>query len=331
LGTIKEDIAQAEDAMKSASRQMDALKVELSAPSRVSVLEGATVSHTEEDKKRMKMIAGGALGSFALVVFGIVLWDHRGRRISRAEDLTHGLGLPVLAELPKLPREQIQDATHWNISEDSYVYDEWIESVNAARAMILNAARAESMKVVMVASALEGEGKTSLACHLAASLAHKFNRVLLLDGDLRKPSVHWRFQLERGPGLSELLRGEASLPEVVQAPTVKNLYVMSAGECDYQATQLLARDRLTEVFAELKKDFDFIVVDSSPLLHVADPLSLAQQVDAVLFSVLREVSRLPAVYAAYEKVLMLGVRVLGTVVHGMPRRTRGYAYNRSAR
>src|SRR5207302_9774294 len=100
----------------------------------------------------------------------------------------HGLGLPVLAVLPRLARPDVHDTAKWNVADDRYVYDEWIEAVNAARTMILHAARSESLKTVMVASALEGEGKTSLACHLAASLAHKFERVLIIDGDLRRPT-----------------------------------------------------------------------------------------------------------------------------------------------
>jgi capsular exopolysaccharide synthesis family protein len=259
------------------------------------------------------------------------VWDYRGRRISKAEELSQGLGMPVLAMLPRLSRREVHDTGKWNVAEDHYVYDEWIEAVNAARTMILHAAREESVKAVMVASALEGEGKTSLACHLAASLAHKFKRVLIVDADLRKPSVHKRFHTADGPGLSELLRGEAGLEEVIQPTQVKNLSMIAAGRCDYQVIQALAQEKAQEVIEQLKKEFDFIVIDSSPVLHVADPLILAPKVDAVLFSVLREVSRLPAVYAAYEKILMLGVRVLGTIVHGMPRRRRGYSYSMPAR
>lgn len=331
LESIKEEITQADEMAKKTAAQVDALKVELQAPSRVSVLEDATVSHTEEDKKRMKVVGVGSVGSFALVLLGIAVWDYRGRRISRTEDLSHGLGLPVLAVLPRLPRPEVHDTAKWNVSDDRYVYDEWIEAVNAARTMILHAARNEAVKTVMVASALEGEGKTSLACHLAASLAHKFPRVLLVDADLRKPSVHKRFHVADGPGLSELLRGEAGLEDVIQPTRVKNLSVLAAGRCDYRVIQKLAQEKTQDLLDQLKNDFDFIVVDSSPLLHVADPLILAPKVDAVIFSVLREVSRLPAVYAAYEKVLMLGVRVLGTIVHGMPRRRRSYSYTLPAR
>lgn len=327
LESVKEEIAQAEDIAKRINGQMDALRVELQAPSRVSLLEDATASHAEEDKKRFKVVSVGSFGSFAIVLFGLAVWDYRGRRINRASDVSQGLGLTVLAELPRLTKREVYDTGKWQTSDDHYVYDQWIEAVNAARTMILHAVRNDSVKTVMVASALEGEGKTSLACHLAASLAHKFGRVLIVDADLRKPQVHKRFHVPDGPGLSELLRGEIGVDVAVRPTQVKNLSMISAGQCDYQAIQALAQDRTQEVLAALKEKFDFIVVDTSPLLHVADPLILAPKVDAVLFSVLREVSRLPAVYSAYEKVLMLGVRVLGTIVHGMPRGKRGYRYS----
>ena len=95
--------------------------------------------------------------------------------------------------------------------------------------------------------------------------------------------------------------------------------------------QAISQGGLRSALESLRGQFDFILVDSAPVLPVADSLLISQEVDAVLFSVLRQVSRLPAVYAAYEKLLMLGVRVLGTIVHGMPRSKRGYSYGMPAR
>src|SRR5205823_8076593 len=113
---------------------------------------------------------------------------------------------------------------------------------------------------------------------------------------------------------------------VIQPTPVKNLFLMSAGQADYQAIQALAQDNLHVLLEVLRQEYDFILVDSSPLLHVADPLMIAQHVDAVIFSILRDVSRLPMVYAGYEKIRMLGVRILGSLVHGVKRQTPAYYY-----
>ena len=169
----------------------------------------------------------------------------------------------------------------------------------------------------MVASAVSGEGKTSLASHLAASLARGGRRTLLVDGDLRNPAVHQLFGLSAGPGFAELLRGEVEPVQVVQNTPLENLSVLAAGAADRRALQALAQDGVVRtVFDELKEQYDFLIVDVSPVLPVADALLIGEHADAVLLSVLRNVSRLPAVHAAQQRLAALGIRVLGAVVIG---------------
>ena len=136
-----------------------------------------------------------------------------------------------------------------------------------------------------------GEGKTSLASHLATSLARSGLRTLLIDADLRNPSTHRLFELTPDPGLSEVLRGEAALEDVVATTAIDELNVITAGKCDHQTLRILSQGGMGSLFARLKDQYDFVIVDSSPILPVADALIIAQQVDAVLFSVLTDVSR----------------------------------------
>jgi capsular exopolysaccharide synthesis family protein len=190
------------------------------------------------------------------------------------------------------------------------------ESVDSARTMLLHAARQEKLQVVMITSAMAGEGKTSLASHLAASLARAGRRTLLMDSDLRNPTLHRLFDRSRAPGLSELLRGDVDLVGAVRDTPIPNLWLISAGQADLVALQSLALDALPHMFQQLRRQYDFIVVDSCPVLPVADSLLVGQHVDAVIFSLLREVSRMPRVYAAYQRLAVLGVRMLGAVVNG---------------
>ena len=94
--------------------------------------------------------------------------------------------------------------------------------------------------------------------------------------------------------------------------------VITAGECDPAAIRALGQDSLRALLVELADHYDFVVIDSAPVLPVADSLLISQHVNAVLFSVYRDVSRLPAVYAGYERLAALGVRILGAVVTGVP-------------
>jgi capsular exopolysaccharide synthesis family protein len=194
--------------------------------------------------------------------------------------------------------------------------------------MLLRAARDESLQVVMITSAQAGEGKTLLSTHLAASMAQIGRKVLLIDGDMRYPIAHQVFGIEIAPGLCELLRGEASLDEVIQPTPVDQLSMIAAGQWDSWATRALAQDGTANLLQELRQRFDFILIDSSPTLPVVDPLLMGQHVDGTILAVLRDVSRMSRVYAAHQKLTAAGVRVLGAVVNGVRSEVYGgkYAY-----
>src|SRR5205823_6858348 len=93
--------------------------------------------------------------------------------------------------------------------------------------------------------------------------------------------------------------------------------VITAGRSDSRAVQALARERIGELLQQLKEGYDFVIIDSAPVLPVADSQLIGQHVDGVVLSVMREVSRLPTVYAAYERLALLRIRILGAVVNGL--------------
>jgi capsular exopolysaccharide synthesis family protein len=188
--------------------------------------------------------------------------------------------------------------------------------VDAIRTLLLHTAQTDALRVIMITSANGGEGKTSLASHLAASLARAWRKTLLVDGDLRNPGAHRLLDVQAEPGLSEVLRGEAELEDVVRPTPISRLWIVPAGQWDTHAIQALAQKDVRTLFDKLKKQYDFVILDSGPVLPVADSLSLAQHVDGVILSVLLDVSRAPAIHAATQRLAALGVRVLGSVVAG---------------
>jgi Mrp family chromosome partitioning ATPase len=145
---------------------------------------------------------------------------------------------------------------------------------------------------------------------------------LFVDCDLRRPTAHQRLDCPPSPGLSEILRGELGPDEAIQLTSTPGLHFIAAGRSDQLAVQALAQDPAHLLFDELKRRYDFVVVDTSPVLPVADTLLVAGLADAVIFSILRDVSRAPLVHSAYERLSDLGVRILGAVVVG----TKGGAY-----
>jgi len=208
-----------------------------------------------------------------------------------------------------------------------------MESVDTIRTMLLHSSRANNTRVIMVTSAVGGEGKTSLSSQLAASLARAWKKTLLIDGDLRNPTAHQLFDVPQDPGFSEVLRGELSATEAVRSTPLSRLWILPAGHWDSHAVQALAQDNVRTILEELKQQYDFIIFDSCPILPVADSLLLGQNVDGVLMTVMNDVSRSPAVHAAHQRLEGLGIKILGAVVIGTKNELGplGYKYAYQAR
>jgi polysaccharide biosynthesis transport protein len=224
----------------------------------------------------------------------------------------------VVGTLPILMSREVRGGGVSRRRTESHRY--WqnlmLESIDATRTMLVHAARTGSHRVVMITSAVAGEGKTSVASHLATSLARSGLRTLLIDADLRSPSIHRLFSLPLAVGLSEVLRAEVEWASAIADTTLDELKVLTAGQCDRRTVSLLSQGSLGPFFAELKDQFDFVIIDSSPILPVADGLIIAQHTDAVLFSIFRDVSRKTKVSAAAERFHSLRVPILGAVVTG---------------
>lgn len=328
LQAIQDDVSQMEGALNKVASEVEALNIELSAPPRIRVIDDATVPRGRDDKKRLMMVGFLTLGSFFAGVCGISFLELLTRKVDTPGEVAGELGLPVVGALPRLPARihKRSLSAPREKARDQYWRDHLLESIDATRTMLLHAARTGSHTVVMIASAVSGEGKTSLASYLAASLARSGLKTLLIDADLRSPSIHRLFDLPMNQGLSELIRGERDLDELLVDVPIDRLTVLSAGECDRLVLGYVAQGCLGSLFDRLKEKFDFVIVDTAPILPVADSLLVAQHVDAVLFSILQGVSQKSKVSAAIQRVQTLDVQVLGAVVTGMPGGLYGDSY-----
>jgi polysaccharide biosynthesis transport protein len=325
LTHLKDEIESTKIALDQIRRTMLMLSIE-GASSRVSLQMRASPPTDKDYSRQTKLAGAGGVSAFALILFGVSLWEFRTRRISMTSEVSHGLGLHLVGTLPAIPVRANGKAP----GREVVLQAQLEEAVDGVRTMLLHAARSEPLRVVMVTSACGGEGKTSVATQLAASLARAWRKTLLIDGDLRNPAVHRVFELPREPGLSEVLRGEVSATDAIRPASVSRLWVLPAGQWDSHAIQALAQDDVHALFEQLKGQYDFIIIDSSPVLPVADALLLAQHVDGVLYSIMRDVSRVPEVFAAQQRLAPLGVRTLGAVAIGMTSDLSKRAYQYAA-
>jgi capsular exopolysaccharide synthesis family protein len=181
------------------------------------------------------------------------------------------------------------------------------------------------VKTLMVVSPMAGEGKTTTAANLAVTLANANKRVILVSADLRKPRVHRFFNLENSVGLSNVLSGEVKPWEALQDPKVENLRVMASGPVPARPAELLQSEQMGELLVELREVADFVIIDTAPILLVADALALGPLVDGVLFVADSEVSTRGSVNHAREQLEQVGAPVLGGIYNNFdPSKGRTY-------
>jgi capsular exopolysaccharide synthesis family protein len=324
LEWLKDEISQEEDIVRKVGAQVHNLQVELQAPPRVTALEDPII--VDDGGKRMRTagigFVGGMLGLMLLVAF----LEFRARKVASTEDVANGLQLKVMGTIPLLPRRARGAPLDRVLDRQAPWYDLLVEAVDATRLVLLHTARLDSLRVLLVTSAGGGEGKSMLSVHLASSLVRAGHKTLLVDGDLRRPTLHTLFGLSACPGLAEVLRGDLPVENALLGSADGVPALLTAGNAAGEAAQLLGNGRLGELFEKLKERFEFIIVDSAPVLPVVDSQLVALHADGVLLSVLRDVSRLPAVHAACERLALLKISIVGAVVHGTATHAGARAY-----
>jgi len=202
------------------------------------------------------------------------------------------------------------------------------EQYRTLRAQLFHAAKKRETQVVVITSALAGEGKTSTALNLALAIAQsKENRVLVIDGDLRRPNIASYLGMRPKAGLSEVLKGEIDALDSIICVEEPELYVLPVSHQATNPTELLSGERFAEAVSELRDYFDFILIDSPPVLPFADSRLLSNHSDAVILVIRPEKAPYQTVEKAVE-ILPSG-RILGVVLNvaGRVRETDYYDYH----
>lgn len=188
-----------------------------------------------------------------------------------------------------------------------------IEQFRSLRSRMQQLRAKKAMQSILVTSALMGEGKTFIAANLAMALAKQNSKVLLVDADLRKPNLHELFGAPAGPGLAEHLAGAVALADVIQGGSIENLWLLPGGEPVPDAAELVGNNRIASVLKRLVQIFDWIVLDSSPVLPVSDAVAISHSCDAVLLVAKAGVTQSDAILKTKRE--FRDARVLGLVLN----------------
>ena len=314
---------------ESLAQQIREQEVELNAPDRISSVQEANIPEEREIKKKTQLSTMAGLGVLGCIVCGFTLFEWFSYRIGAATDISSEVGLRLIGTIPSPDRGGLLGL---GILAGKVDYDEWnravTESMDVVRTFLMRHIDPARPASILIVGASANEGKTTVSCQLAASLARTGKRVALIDCDLRRPSAHLMVGGKQGPGISELLRGDATIDDIRQQTQAPGLTFIGAGIVDQRVLQLLSIDGGRGLIQQLKSRFDFVVIDTSPLLFVAEPSMLAQNADIVLLATRKDYSRVQYVTQARDSLRSLQIPLLGAIMVGadsdFQRQTYGY-------
>jgi capsular exopolysaccharide synthesis family protein len=264
-------------------------------------------------------LLGGGLLACGVAFF----FEYLDRRITTPDEIESHLGLPAIGLIPALGK-------HWRRGEpliSTGVPPNFGEAFRALRTNVLFSAAEKGCRVVVVTSSGPREGKTVVASNLAIGFAHAGQRALLIDGDLRLSRVHQVFGEEQEPGLSNVLVGLAKASDAVRRTNVPGLCILTAGRVPPNAAELLGSQRFKDLLASIRGQFDWVVVDSPPVMAVTDPNILANLADSVLFVIAAEMTSHKIARRAVEQLQRSRAVFAGVVLNRVEIERHGYYYS----
>ncbi|MEU9173134.1 polysaccharide biosynthesis tyrosine autokinase [Streptomyces sp. NPDC048420] len=278
----------------------------LVSPVSLGVTEHAVAPADPVSPRPLLNLAGGALVGLLLAAGLVVLRETLDTTLKTSQTLGEFTGLPGLGVIPydkSAPAQPlITAATH----------SKRAEAFRKLRTNLQFAQVDDRPRIIMVTSSLPGEGKTNTSVNLALSLAEAGVSTCLVDADLRRPCVARTFGLVQDAGLTTVLIGQARAEDVMQQ-VGNGLSVLAGGAVPPNPTELLASARMNEILQDLAKKYEVVIVDTAPLLPVADTIGLAPLAQGTLLVVRASKTNRDQVRTAVEALDRVGGRVLGTV------------------
>jgi capsular exopolysaccharide synthesis family protein len=257
-----------------------------------------------------------------LLAVGLAFFfEYLDNRIKRPEEIPQHLGLPFLGMVPAV-RKQPQSPLI-----NSAVAPNFIESFRSLRTNLIFSSAEPGSRSLVVTSTAPAEGKTLVASNVALALALSGERVILIDGDMRKPRVHEVFGKAQKPGLSNVLVGTAKAGDAVHKTAVPGLWVIPAGECPPNSAELLGSKRCKDFMASLSEHFDWVIIDTPPVMAATDAAVVAHRVSAVLFVVGAEMTARSAAQWAIAQLEHAKAKFAGVVLNRVDLQNNSYYYS----
>ena len=264
-----------------------------------------------------------AIGLGGGLFFGICLalvLELMDTNLKTMTDIEQGLQLPLIAAIPAVDSEHLLPGKfrEFAVSRGVSSWSKMAEALRGMRTSILLSSPGSPPKVLMLASTRPGEGKSSIASLTAITFALNGSKVLLIDADLRRPAIHLRFRIGKGLGLSSVLSGKVPLEEaVVQWPELPNLHILASGPIPPLPSELLGSKEMEEMLAVVRKEYDFVIIDTPPVLAVTDASVLGRLTDAAILILRYGAVRKHVVLRCIDLLERYGTHLLGVAVNAV--------------
>jgi succinoglycan biosynthesis transport protein ExoP len=268
-----------------------------------------------------------SLALFVGMLLGIGLaffFEHLDSRIKQPEEIKSHLGLPFLGMIPVFnPKETTGPPLIGN-----GMPQEFAEAFRGIRTNVLFSSADAGSKSIVVTSTGPGEGKSVVSANIAMSLALAGQRVLLIDADMRRPKTHELFGVPLEPGLSNVMVGDSKASETVKRTLTPHLWILAAGKHPPNPAELLGSRRFKDFMASLRDHFDWVIIDSPPVMAVTDASVIAHSATGVVFVVGAEMTNKGAAKTALEQLDSAKAKYVGGILNRVDVRRNPYYYAR---
>lgn len=272
---------------------------------------------------------GGFLGAMVGLVLGYLV-ELADRSFRKPEDIIREFGVPIVGHVPFITEQRLKSVPAGSVMDRTAVSvhlprSRPAEAYRAVRTAICFSVFGGSHRVISVTSPAAGDGKSTLALNLALSLAQSGKRTVLVESDFRRPKVHKLTGVENKIGFVDVLRGDAELTDAIQETKVSDFSVLPCGKRPKDPAELLARPQFEQILQVLREKFEYVIIDTPPVLAVTDPCGVAARVDGVLVCMrlsrhTRDLGR-----RTIEQLRDIGATISGIVINGVEERD-AYGY-----
>ena len=274
-------------------------------------------------EKQRNFLFAICAGALLAIVFAFFV-EYMDNKIKTPDDIKWDLGVTCLGMVPKIDYKPSKGGSPLL---NNGVPPNFSEAFRSLRTNVLFSVNGGMINALVVTSTAPGEGKTLIASNLAVGFALAGQRVLLMDADMRRPRTHVIFGVQQEPGLSDLMIDQSRMvADVVSKSSVPNLWVLPAGRLPPNPAELLSSRRFNKFLEKVQEQFDWVIIDSPPVMAVTDASILAHLASGVLFVTAADVTNRPAAVRAMEQLAAAKARLIGAVLNRADVERNAYFY-----